>query len=205
MSTNNASKERPHVRAPAMEAALPRDVPLNRFVNITEAMVGEVLEPMGFKRTELPGTGEITFGKVIEFEGVETIVRVYTGIIRETGQSRPAGKDAIRVCLGRYDHATKRVRIFKTLETVRRIGTWARHLRERIEGIGTGLVPPKPRGLTEIDLLAGRDAPARPPNREDLRCPKCGAAMVGPKPNRNGHAFYGCSRFPACNGAINGA
>lgn len=174
---------------------------LNTFTNVTKDMIAKVLKPLGFEEVDLKNTHEVTFSKVIEFEGADTIVRVYTGILKDTGESRPAGEDAIRVCLARFDPQQGRIRVFKTLQTVRRIGTWARHLRERIDGIGTGLVPPKPKtGLSEEDLLGIRkpDLPAA----KDVACPLCGAHMVGPKQGKNGR-FFGCSRFPTCRGARN--
>lgn len=182
---------------------------LNEFVNVTSEMIGAVLEPLGFTRVDLPDCREITYSKKVTFEGAPTIVRVYTGILKETGQSRPSGKDAIRVCLGRAitepgpgGKDATRVRIFKTMPTVRRIGTWNIHLLDRITSIGDGLANVPENQLSELDLLEGRTAPPRIPSGQELDCPTCGAPMVGPKPSRRG-PFYGCSRFPVCRGARN--
>jgi hypothetical protein len=172
---------------------------LNTYTNVTEAQIVEALQPLGFVKIDLENTHEVVLSKRIEFEGAPTIVRVYTGVLKSTGESRPSGQDAIRVCLGRL--IDDRVRIFKTLQTVRRIGTWKKHLLERIAGIGNGLVPAKP-ALTERDLLDGRNEPAAPPLGAELECPSCGAKMVGPKRGKHG-PFYGCSRFPACRGLRN--
>lgn len=172
---------------------------LNTFTNVTESDIAAVLEPLGFTKVDLPNTGEVTFSKCITFEGAPTIVRVYTAIFKQTGESRPAGQDAIRVCLGRAIDG--RVRIFKTMPTVRRIGTWKAHLLERLVSIGDGMAE-VPTTVTELDLLEGRTAPAKPVVGQELACPICGARMVGPKPSRKG-PFYGCSRFPTCRGSRN--
>lgn len=176
---------------------------LNTFTNVTETDIAAVLEPLGFTKVDLPGTGEITFSKRITFENAPTIVRVYTAIFKDSGESRPAGQDAIRVCLGRAieENGHTRVRIFKTLPTVRRIGTWKAHLLDRIIGIGDGLVEVKAT-VSELDLLEGRTAPPEVAKGTEIKCPLCGAHMVGPKPSRKG-PFYGCSRFPVCRGSRN--
>lgn len=189
---------------------------LNQFVNVTEAEIAEALIPLGFVKTDLPGTGEVTFSKRITYEGVPTICRVYTAIFKaghvRAGESRPAGQDAIRVCLGRPISTPGHVyiRIFKTLPVVRRTGTWRVHLLNRIAGIGDGLAKFGEGGaVSELDLLGGRvpasspSSPASPPvSGQLLACPRCGARMLGPKPSRFG-AFYGCSRFPVCRGGRN--
>lgn len=179
---------------------------LNQFHNVTTQDIEKLLVPLGFIRVNLHNTAEITFSKIIQFEGAPTVVRIYTGILKATGESRPAGQDAIRVCLGRAhttdNGGTGDVRIFKTLQTVRRIGTWAVHLLERINSIGNGLAEVPTQELTEADLLAGRTKVIAPPSGQLIACPVCGAKMVGPKPSRKG-AFYGCSHFPSCRGSRN--
>lgn len=173
------------------------------WVNVTADQLADffAVQADGWVRIDQPGTDEITWSKSITFEGLPTIVRVYSGILKATGQSRPAGQDAIRVTLGRLDPQTGFVRIFKTLETVRRTATWRQNLSLRLRSIPSFELPretvqPK---LTERDLLEGRTTPvavvANPP------CPKCGAPTTNPKMGRKG-AFHGCSRFPACKGLV---
>lgn len=176
-------------------------VALNTYTNVTANDIAVVLQPLGFVRMDLPGTDEIVFSKKITFEQAPTIIRIYTGVLRATGQSRPVGQDAIRVCLGRLIDG--HVRIFKTLPTVRRTGTWSLNLLQRLSDIGNGLVAPKP-VLTERDLLEGRvtPTPKHIPKATELACPICGAHMVGPKHGKRG-PFFGCSRFPVCRGLLN--
>ncbi len=174
---------------------------LNSFHNVTALDIEKVLIPLGFLRVNLNNTAEITFSKIIQFEGAPTVIRIYTGILKTTGESRGAGQDAIRVCLGRA-HDGGDVRIFKTLQTVRRNGTWAIHLLDRINSIGNGLADVPTPELTENDLLAGRTKVMAPPTGQAIACPICGAKMVGPKPSRKG-PFYGCSHFPSCRGSRN--
>lgn len=172
---------------------------LNQFENITTEDIAKVLEPIGFVKMDLPEASEWAFSKKIQFENAPTIVRVYTGIMKATNQSRGAGQDAIRVCLGRLTDG--RVRIFKTLPTVRRIKTWRVHLLDRITSIGDGLANIQATPVTEADLLDDRAGPVVV-DPSKLKCPQCGARMVGPKPGRLG-PFYGCGRFPRCRGLIN--
>ena len=174
---------------------------LNQFTNVRVEDIEKVLIPLGFLKVNLHNTAEVTFSKIVQFEGAPTVVRIYTGILKSTGESRGAGQDAIRVCLGRA-HDGGDVRIFKTLQTVRRIGTWALHLLDRINSIGNGLADVPTPELTEMDLLAGRTKVIPPPSGQLIACPVCGAKMVGPKPSRKG-AFYGCSHFPSCRGSRN--
>ena len=174
---------------------------LNQFTNVRVEDIEKVLIPLGFLKVNLSNTAEVTFSKIVQFEGAPTVVRIYTGILKSTGESRGAGQDAIRVCLGRA-HDGGDVRIFKTLQTVRRIGTWALHLLDRINSIGNGLADVPTPELTEMDLLAGRTKVIAPPSGQLIACPVCGAKMVGPKPSRKG-AFYGCSHFPSCRGSRN--
>jgi len=173
---------------------------LNGFVNVTTEDIAQVLEPNGFVKMDLPDAAEWAFSKKITFENAPTIVRVYTGILKATNQSRGAGQDAIRVCLGRKTEGA-RVRIFKTLPTVRRIGTWRIHLLDRVTSIGDGLADIRVTPMTEADLLDERTGPVLV-DPAKLKCPTCGARMVGPKPGKLG-PFYGCSRFPHCRGLIN--
>lgn len=174
---------------------------LNTFCNVTEKDIAEALTPLGFVKIDLPNTGEVVFSKKITFEGLPTICRVYTAIMKGTGESRGPGKDAIRICLGRA--IDSQIRIFKTLPTIKRIGTWRYHLLDRISSIGDGMATITT-SLSEIDLLEGRQEPGvkeiTPGTK--LKCPECGAAMCGPKPGKHG-PFYGCSRFPHCRGIRN--
>lgn len=177
-----------------------KHVSLNTYTSITEEEIADFLAPLGFLKVDLPNTAEVTFSKKITFEGLPTICRIYTAIMKSNGQSRPAGKDAIRVCLGRLIDG--QIRIFKALSPVRRTGTWRNNLADRILEIGDGLARVDQPKLSELDILAGRSAPAAPapvPGTK-LECPECGAPMVGPKNSCRG-VFYGCSRFPACRGA----
>lgn len=178
---------------------------INQFVNVTEAQIAELLGQLGFMKVDLDMTAEVVFSRKITYEDAPTIVRIYTGVLKSTGMSRPAGKDAIRVCLGRMIDG--KVKIFKALPIVRRTGAWREHLIERLSGIGDGIAA-APALLTEEDILQGRrpgeHRGARPPcaHRACLSCPLCNSEMVGPKPSRYG-AFFGCSRFPKCRGSRN--
>lgn len=209
------------------------------YYPVSEAEIRAVLVREGFTQLDLADTAEVVFSKLVKFEGLDTFVRIYTGVLKATGESRDAGRDAIRVTLGRWDpkkinERTKKLgslRIFKTLEKVRRTRTWESNLRTRLASIavldrlsqGTVvevLVPVEVEtrgGVSEEDLLragvGGRvEASAKIElqfesvlvNLESIArptCPVCGRATTHAKRGKLG-LFYGCSGYPQCRGLV---
>lgn len=199
------------------------------YYNVLLPEMERVLGGMGFARVNLAGTHEVVFSKMIEFEGLKTVVRIYTAILKSTGESRPAGKDAIRVCLGRWDperpdEVTGRkgsTRLFKTLEVVRRTREWESNLRARIASIpsldratmgrSVEVATARQVELSEEDVVAGASAKVVV-QREKIelgdiprpKCPRCGSDTTHAKAGARG-LFYGCSRYPTCKGLVDAA
>lgn len=172
------------------------------YHNVTKEELEAVVLRLGFVEVSINNTNELVYSKVITFEGAPTVIRLYTAIDKHTGASRPVGKDAIRVCLGRPTGNGNHVAIFKNVGNVRRTKRWVHNFLDKMDEINqlSTLTHDPDHNPTEADLLAGRSTPLPLKKREDLKCPECGAAMVGPKPSRKG-LFFGCSRFPVCRGS----
>lgn len=100
-------------------------------------------------------------------------IRIFSGIEKGTGQSRGAGGDAIRNVI--WDHELDEP--VGGRKHTRRIKTWRKNLLKKIE-----------------DLYASwRDF--------DQECPECSATMVLRENNETGNEFWGCTRWPECDGS----
>lgn len=138
----------------------------DRFVEIKPDQFAEFLTVQGFKLMDLPGVGEIVYGKRVDKDGEKLTIRVYTSLNKTGGSTREKGTDAIRVSLFR-SHDGNVVQL-ATRRNYRTKG-WASSVQKNIDE------------LTEFKLH---------------RCTAegCGGLLV-PRQGKHG-AFLGCSNFP---------
>jgi ssDNA-binding Zn-finger/Zn-ribbon topoisomerase 1 len=117
-------------------------------------------------------------------------VLVYTSVDQRTGWSRPVGEDAIRTCL--IDDK-RQVGIGKTQYTQRTTGWQARLTRK----------------VGEMFKLAKEEMAWRARQPRDIekpyasgnpQCPKCMQPMVKRTNRTTGSLFWGCRKYPNCNG-----
>lgn len=94
---------------------------MTRFVEVTDAQMGELLCPKGFVHVALDGVSEVVYGRGT---GTGYMVAVLTGIV--DGKSRAKGDDAIRVAL------VKGGRILTTLPHIKRQANWRERLKARL-------------------------------------------------------------------------
>ncbi len=148
------------------------------FTNVTRDQMAAHLEPQGFKVMTIEGTIELLWGKVFRKGDAVISMRIYTGI-NPTGESRAAGKDAMRVELY-YRNADGEVRRVGGSKRVHRVEGWAANLQSRIDGWEDQLGP---------------------------LCPTCDAptALRKPKGDATWKPFYGCINYPNCKGSIRAA
>jgi hypothetical protein len=144
------------------------------YTNIPLQDMLEFLEIHGFKKLNLPRSGEVVFGKRVDQDNLQLTLRVFTGIEIHSGHSRGVGEDAIRVHLFLRIPPTvrgepPRIIPISGSKRVHRVENWRHNLAARISGWD--------------------DFPKH-------KCEKCGMPMT-PRKGKNG-AFLGCVAYPAC-------
>lgn len=141
------------------------------YQNITAVEMSAFLISRKFQQITLPGVNEIVWAKIVPHPTRKLSLRVYTGIKLADGQSRDVGADAIRATL--FEKSGDQIVMARGTLAVRRTGTWRQNLDERI-----------------LDLEANPG--------ERVTCPKC-SALMSVRDSKHGK-FYGCSRYPQCDG-----
>lgn len=147
-------------------------------VPITVEQMDALLAPMGFRTIALEGTRELVYAKgfhrtCADGSVIPCSLRVYSSIVN--GISRGIGEDAIRVSV--WASTPRGIIMLGGAKRVHRVENWRNNLCAR---------------------LADRDEIMRP------FCPICGAPALlrKPKAGASWTPFYGCLRFPVCNGNI---
>lgn len=148
-------------------------------VTITAEQMDKLLSVLGFRTVTIPGTKELVYARGFHrlcADGftLQCSIRVYTSI--EDGVSRPLGDDAIRVSVWCIVPKGDIIMLGGS-KRVHRVENWRSNL---------------------VDRINRRDEMMEP------FCPSCGAPTLLRKPRKgaNWKPFYGCVRFPTCNGSI---
>lgn len=144
------------------------------FYPIRRDEMEDLLYSMGFPKEHnplnLPGVGELVYGKAYKLQEHPLSLRVYSSIVGES--AREVGGDAIRVAL-LLKRPDGEIRAIGKAKRVHRVKGWRNNLRARIESM-----------VASIDDI--------------VTCPKCGLPMA--VRNGSNGEFYGCTNYPECKG-----
>lgn len=104
---------------------------MSNYRNISIQEMREFLKPdKGWKETQSDGNVKETVFQFPLKRCPSILVRVYSGIKTDSGESRGCGKDAIRVCAVRFQNG-KGAGWIKT-KRVHRVAGWQKNLKNRV-------------------------------------------------------------------------